>query len=93
LITRYKLREATKAEGAANLADIEEHAEGLICLTGGAEGPLTAALARGGFEEALREVERPRTYSALKMFMWNCSGTSTAARNIAIKRRFELRVP
>jgi error-prone DNA polymerase len=58
LITRYKLREATKAEGAANLADIEEHAEGLICLTGGAEGPLTAALARGGFEEALREVER-----------------------------------
>ena len=58
LITRYKLRESTKAEGAATLADIEEHAEGLICLTGGDEGPLASALARGGFDEGLREVER-----------------------------------
>jgi error-prone DNA polymerase len=58
LITLYKLREGTKAEGAATLADIEEHAEGLICLTGGDEGPLAAALARGGFDEARREVER-----------------------------------
>jgi error-prone DNA polymerase len=58
LITRYKLREGTKAEGAATLADIEEHAAGLICLTGGDEGPLAAALARGGFEGALYEVER-----------------------------------
>ena len=33
-------------------------AEGLICLTGGDEGPLAAALARGGFDEAWREVER-----------------------------------
>ena len=60
LITRYKLREGTKAEGAATLADIEEHSEGLICLTGGGEGPLAAALARGGFDEARREVERLR---------------------------------
>ena len=58
LITRYKLREGTKAEGAATLADIGEHAEGLICLTGGDEGPLAAALVRGGFDEALHEVER-----------------------------------
>jgi DNA-directed DNA polymerase III PolC len=58
LITRYKLREGTKAEGAATLADIEEHAEGLICLTGGDEGPLASALSRGGFDEGLREVER-----------------------------------
>jgi len=58
LITRYKLREDTKAEGAATLADIEEHAGGLICLTGGDEGPLAAAVSRGGFDEALREVER-----------------------------------
>jgi error-prone DNA polymerase len=57
LITRYKLREGTKAEGAATLADIQEHAEGLICLTGGDEGPLASALARGGFEEGLREVQ------------------------------------
>jgi error-prone DNA polymerase len=58
LITRYKLREGTKAEGAATLADIEEHAEGLICLTGGDEGPLALALSRGGFDEGLREVEK-----------------------------------
>src|SRR5271155_5612121 len=48
LITRYKLREGTKAEGVATLADIEEHAEGLICLTGGDEGPLASPLSRGG---------------------------------------------
>ena len=29
-----------------------------MCLTGGDEGPLAAALARGGYAEALREVER-----------------------------------
>src|SRR5208283_5192856 len=57
LITRYKLREGTKAEGAATLADIEEHSEGLICLTGGDEGPLAAALSCGGYDAALREVE------------------------------------
>ena len=37
---------------------LREHAEGLVCLTGGDEGPLAAALARGGYDEALREVER-----------------------------------
>ena len=39
LITRTKLR-APKGEGAATEADLAEHAEGLICLTGGEEGPL-----------------------------------------------------
>src|ERR1700730_8237610 len=58
LITRYKLREGTKAEGSATLADIEEHSEGLICLTGGDEGPLASALSRGGLDGGLREVER-----------------------------------
>lgn len=58
LITRYKLREDTKAEGAAMFADIQNHAEGLICLTGGDEGPLASALTRGGFDEGLSEVQR-----------------------------------
>jgi error-prone DNA polymerase len=58
LITRYKLREGTKAEGSATLADAQEYSGGLVCLTGGDEGPLAAALARGGFDEAHREVER-----------------------------------
>jgi len=57
LITRYKLREGTKAEGSATLADVQEHSAGLICLTGGDEGPLAAALASGGFDEAQSEVQ------------------------------------
>jgi len=57
LITRYKLREGTKAEGSATLADVQEYSGGLVCLTGGDEGPLAAALARGGFDEAQGEVE------------------------------------
>jgi error-prone DNA polymerase len=40
LITRFKMRETTKAEGAATLEDLEEFSAGLICLTGGDEGPL-----------------------------------------------------
>ena len=58
LITRFKLREPHKAEGSALLADVAEFSQGLICLTGGDEGPLASALARGGYNEALREVER-----------------------------------
>ncbi|HTW78861.1 MAG TPA: error-prone DNA polymerase [Terracidiphilus sp.] len=55
LITQFKMREATKQEGAANITDLEQYAAGLVCLTGGNEGPLSAALMRGG-EEAGREV-------------------------------------
>ncbi len=47
-----------KAEGAALLSDVAEHSQGLVCLTGGDEGPLAAALERGGYGEARREVER-----------------------------------
>ena len=58
LITRYKLRESTKAEGAALTADIEEYSDGLVCLTGRSEGPLAAALVQGGYEVAKKTVER-----------------------------------
>jgi error-prone DNA polymerase len=58
LITRFKMRETTKAEGAATLEDLEEFSAGLICLTGGEEGPLAAALARGGEPEARKTAER-----------------------------------
>ena len=40
LITRYKMREKTKQEGAAKASELEQHSQGLICLTGGDEGPL-----------------------------------------------------
>jgi error-prone DNA polymerase len=55
LITRFKMRETTKQEGSAKSSDLEEYASGLVCLTGGDEGPLAAALMRGG-EEAGREI-------------------------------------
>ena len=58
LITRFKMREATKAEGAATLGDLEEFSSGLICLTGGDEGPLAAGLANDGLTEARNITER-----------------------------------
>jgi len=58
LITRFKMRETTKAEGAATLEDLEEFSAGLICLTGGDEGPLAAALAHEGCEGARRTADR-----------------------------------
>lgn len=48
LITRFKLREASKQEGAAKSSDLEEYSRGLVCLTGGDEGPLAAALMKDG---------------------------------------------
>jgi error-prone DNA polymerase len=58
LITRFKMREPTKAEGAATLDDLEEFSAGLICLTGGEEGPLAAALANKGNSGAYKIAER-----------------------------------
>ena len=57
LITKMKLR-AKKGEGAVSKEELEEHADGLICLTGGAEGPLAAALQHGGIDEARRQVDQ-----------------------------------
>src|ERR1700688_2518272 len=56
LITKMKLR-AKKGEGAVCKEELEEHAEGLICLSGGADGPLAMALKQGGIEEAREQVE------------------------------------
>ena len=58
LITQFKMRETTKQEGAANFGDLEQYACGLVCLTGGDEGPLAAALMRGGEEAGRKVVER-----------------------------------
>lgn len=58
LITQFKLRETTKTEGAATLADLEMYSQGLVCLTGGSEGPLAAALAHGGYAAAHQTVQQ-----------------------------------
>jgi error-prone DNA polymerase len=57
LITKMKLR-AKKGEGAICAEELQENAHGLICLTGGAEGPLAAALQQGGIDEARRRVDQ-----------------------------------
>jgi error-prone DNA polymerase len=55
LITRMKLR-AKKNEGHVSAAEVSEYGQGLVCLTGGPEGPLAYALAHGGIENARKYV-------------------------------------
>jgi len=57
LMTRYKLREKEKGTGTATLDEVAEHAEGLVCLTGGEEGVLSASLSNKGCEDARKDVE------------------------------------
>src|SRR5580700_868907 len=57
LITKMKLR-AKKGEGAVQNEELEEHAHGLICLTGSADGSLANVLQDGGIDEARKQVEQ-----------------------------------
>ena len=57
LITKMKLR-SKKDEGAVFEQELEQHSKGLICLTGGDNGPFAHALRTGGFEPARKSVER-----------------------------------
>ena len=58
LITKMKLRVGRKEGAFASSSDFIEHADGLICLTGGEEGPLAAALTQGGPQAAFKAVKR-----------------------------------
>src|ERR1700684_2527994 len=49
LITKMKLR-APKGKGNVSSTEVAEYAGGLVCLTGGEQGPLAHALAEGGIE-------------------------------------------
>jgi error-prone DNA polymerase len=57
LITRMKLR-AQKGEGHVLPEEVAEKAEGLICLTGGDDGPLAHALAQGGKRAGIRRLQQ-----------------------------------
>jgi error-prone DNA polymerase len=60
LITKMKLRVGRKEGARASGTDFIEHAGGLICLTGGEEGPLANALTQGpqaAFEAVKRLAE------------------------------------
>ena len=50
-------KQLIQVQATALPADLAEHAAGLICLTGGDEGPLAHALASGGREAARRTLE------------------------------------
>ncbi|HXM93380.1 MAG TPA: error-prone DNA polymerase [Candidatus Dormibacteraeota bacterium] len=52
-ITRMKLR-ALKGEGHVSATEVAEKTAGLICLTGGDEGPLAHALKHGGIENGMK---------------------------------------
>jgi len=52
LITTTKLRTQKNNVATASLADLQSHAEGLICLTGDETGPLAQALTQGGIPAA-----------------------------------------
>jgi error-prone DNA polymerase len=57
LVTRMKLR-AKKGEGSVQAEEVAEHAEGLVCLSGGEEGPLAHALMRGGITAGIEALQR-----------------------------------
>ena len=58
LVTQFKMREQKKCEGAATTRDFQQYAAGLVCMTGGDEGPLAAALLQGGEEAGRKTVEQ-----------------------------------
>ena len=58
LISSYKLAQRGKGDGVAPFRSVQQHAEGLVCLTGGDEGPLAAALDRGGLDEGRKALTR-----------------------------------
>ncbi|MBV8205799.1 MAG: error-prone DNA polymerase [Acidobacteria bacterium] len=55
---KYPLESQPETFAAATLEEVAEFAGGLICLTGGEEGPLYSALAQGGAENAKQFVNR-----------------------------------
>src|SRR6058998_1531048 len=55
LLTRMKLA-APKGRAALALADLESHADGLVCLTGGAGGPLARLVSAGRYDDALERL-------------------------------------
>jgi error-prone DNA polymerase len=57
LITKMKLR-APKGKGDVSGAEVAEYSRGLVCLTGGEEGPLAHALAQGGIESGKECVQQ-----------------------------------
>jgi error-prone DNA polymerase len=54
LLTKIKLRVPKHSQSSASLRELEEHSQGVICLTGDERGPLANALNKGGKDAARR---------------------------------------
>jgi error-prone DNA polymerase len=96
MITRMKLR-SKKGEGAVHPNELRHHAEGIICLTGGDDGPLAGALAYGGVEAATRCLEQlssifghNNVYVELQRHLHR---TQEARNHIAIDLAHSLKLP
>ena len=61
LITRTKLRVPKHAKAPHNSSELEEHAPGLICLTGDENGPLAHALRTGGMDAGRKLLKKLKT--------------------------------
>jgi error-prone DNA polymerase len=85
LITRYKSREEKKGEGFSTPEEIREYSRDLVCLTGGEEGPLAAALQRGGRKRRY-EKSSARTMSTL-----SCKDILTGMKSIETALLLKLR--
>ncbi|MGC2745797.1 MAG: PHP domain-containing protein [Candidatus Angelobacter sp.] len=60
LLTKTKLRSPKNAPSSATMGELEEYAEGLICLTGDEQGPLAHVLRSGGAPAARQLLTRLR---------------------------------
>ena len=96
LITHMKMR-AAKGEGAVSFEEVAEKSVGLICLTGGEEGPLAHALGKGGIEGGIECVRRlcdqfgrNNVYIELQRHFWR---DEEARNQAAVEVARKLRLP
>jgi len=92
LLTRMKLR-APKGKGAATEDEIAEHSRGLVCLTGGEHGPLTAAIrdktGRPTLERLIHTFGRDNVYIELQRH-YNREQEAINQQAIALAESFQL---
>ena len=96
LISGYKLAQRSKGDGIALFRKVEQYAEGLVCLTGGDEGPLAAALKRGGMDEGRGVLARlVQTFGQKNVYVelqrhGICEQEARSQAAIALAREFHL---
>jgi error-prone DNA polymerase len=85
MITKMKLR-AKKGEGAVRKEELEEHAHGLICLTGGVDGPLQPLCSKVESRKLGSKSINLWACLAAAMSTSNCSAISIATEEAQSRR-------